>query len=72
VTSNVNNNAAKQKNAVNIDERKYSFLTRGFLGSLNTNIATAILSEIPGAQFSRLMNTNVATATLPEVPCAQV
>ncbi|OXU31833.1 hypothetical protein TSAR_008282 [Trichomalopsis sarcophagae] len=41
VTANVNNNAAKQKNAVNINERKYSFVTRGFL---------AILPEVPGAQ----------------------
>ncbi|OXU22774.1 hypothetical protein TSAR_014126, partial [Trichomalopsis sarcophagae] len=44
VTSNVDNNAVKQKT------RKSCFVTRGFLGSLNTNIATPTLCKVPGVQ----------------------
>ncbi|OXU23635.1 hypothetical protein TSAR_015632 [Trichomalopsis sarcophagae] len=55
-----------------------------FFGSLNTNIATAALPEVPAVQgghyhpklvtreFLRSQNTNIVTLTLLEVPSAQV
>ncbi|OXU22143.1 hypothetical protein TSAR_001565 [Trichomalopsis sarcophagae] len=38
------------KNSINIYGNKSSFATRGYLRSQNTNIATATLPEVPGAQ----------------------
>ncbi|OXU31393.1 hypothetical protein TSAR_009090, partial [Trichomalopsis sarcophagae] len=38
------------KNSINIYGNKSSFATRGFLRSQNTNIVTATLPEVPGAE----------------------